>query len=70
MLFLSTEKDSNSYNYQFMVMSVKGTQYVYMILTLKLDTYAWNQPPVETVMDTAQKSDISSRDELQMCNTE
>jgi hypothetical protein len=53
-----------------MVMSFKGTQYVYMILTPKLDTYAWNQPPVETIMDTAQKIDVSSRDELQMCNTE
>jgi len=40
MLFLSTEKESNSYKYQFMLMSFKGTQYVFMILTLKLDTLA------------------------------
>jgi hypothetical protein len=68
MLFLSTAEESNSYRYQFTVMSFKGTHYVYIILTLKLDTNAWNQPPVKTINGLCTKKMTSSTDELEMCN--
>jgi Cys-tRNA synthase (O-phospho-L-seryl-tRNA:Cys-tRNA synthase) len=59
MLFLSTAEESNNYRYQFMVMSFKGTQYVQIILTLKLDTNAGNQPPVKAINGLCKKTDIS-----------